>query len=322
LFNAVGEHQPSDSKLDRTVLGVIQSQPATKENVTIVLPVLNEEAGIGRVLDELTAHGYSHILVVDGYSTDQTVQVAESKGAEVVSQHGRGKTGAIKTAIDNVPTPYMLIMDGDFTYDAGSIERFLEHAKNYEQIIGARSRENISPLHRIGNRVITRLFNLMFDTTTSDVCSGMYLLRTDSARDLELHTGGFAAEVEIIAQMSMRGEVTEVPINYRTRMGRQKLSTWKHGSQIMYTILNLARIYNPVFLISLLGALALLPGIAILVWVLNNWLVQGVFYSGWALLGTVLIIGAGQAFIVGTLSLLIKRSEVRIMKKLKQRPFG
>ncbi len=149
----------------------------------------------------------------------------------------------------------------------------------------------------------------------------MYLLRTDSARDLALHTSGFAAEVEIIAQMSMRGEVTEVPINYRTRMGSPKLSTWKHGSQIMYTILNLARINNPVFLISLVAALVILPGIAIMVWVLNEWLVQGIVYSGWALLGIVLIIGSGQAFIVGTLSLLIKRSEVRIMKKLKQRPF-
>ncbi|MGD0424221.1 MAG: glycosyltransferase family 2 protein [Candidatus Bathyarchaeia archaeon] len=314
--------QLNDTQRDRTVLGVTQPKPATKENVTIVLPVLNEEAGIGMVLDELTAHGYSHILVVDGYSTDQTVQVAESKGAEVVSQHGRGKTGAIKTAIDNVSTPYMLIMDGDFTYDAGSVERFLDHAENYEQIIGARSRANISPLHRIGNHVITRLFNLMFDTTTSDVCSGMYLLRTDSARDLELHTGGFAAEVEIIAQMSMRGEVTEVPINYRARMGRQKLSTWKHGSQIMYTILNLARVYNPVFLFALIAALVILPGIGVLAWVLGMWLMRGIFYSGWALLGMVLIIGAGQAFIVGTLSLVIKRSEVRIMKMLKQRSFN
>ncbi len=145
LLNPVEGSQSKDSKSDRTVLGVIPPKSATKENVTIVLPVLNEEAGIGLVLNELAAHGYTHILVVDGYSTDQTVQVAESKGAEVVSQHGRGKTGAIKTAIDNVSTPYMLIMDGDFTYDAGSIERFLDHAENYEQIIGARSlREHIS----------------------------------------------------------------------------------------------------------------------------------------------------------------------------------
>lgn len=303
-------------------MDVTQPQAATKENVTIVLPVLNEEAGIGSVIDELEAYGYNHILVVDGYSTDQTVQVAQSKGAEVVAQHGRGKTGAIKTAIDIVTTPYMLLMDGDFTYDAASIERFLDHAENYEQIIGARSREHISRLHRIGNNAITRLFNTLFDTTTSDVCSGMYMLKTDSARDLHLHTGGFAAEVEIIAQMSMRGEVTEVPINYRTRLGRAKLSTWKHGSQIMYTILNLARIYNPVFLFSLAAALAIVPGIAILAWVLDEWLMHGVLYSGWALLAAILILGAGQAFIIGTISLLIKRGEYRIMKMLKQRRFA
>lgn len=308
-----------DLKTDRTALGVIQPEPATKENVTIVLPVLNEEAGIGLVLDELTGHGYMHILVVDGYSTDHTVQIAESKGAEVVSQHGRGKTGAIKTAIDYVPTPYMLIMDGDFTYDAGSIDRFLDHAENYEQIIGARSRDNISLLHRLGNNVITRIFNIMFDTSISDVCSGMYLLRTDSTKDLELHTGGFAVEVEIIAQMSMRGNVTEVPINYRTRIGRPKLSTWRHGSQIAYTILNLARIYNPAFFFSLLAALAILPGITIMAWVLSEWLTRGILYSGWAVFGTILILGAGQAFIVVSLSLIMKRSEFRVMKILKHR---
>jgi len=316
LLNSA-ENQSSGSKPDRSFLD-LQPQPAAKENVTIVLPVLNEEAGIGPVIDELRANGYNHILVVDGYSTDQTVRVAESMGVDVISQHGRGKTGAIKTAIDFVSTPYMLLMDGDFTYDAASIERFLEHAENYEQIIGARSRENISHLHRIGNNAITKLFNTMFDTTTSDVCSGMYMLRTDAAKDLHLHTGGFAAEVEIIAQMSMRGEITEVPINYRTRLGRAKLSTWKHGSQIMYTILNLARIYNPVFLFSFVAALAILPGIAILAWVLSQWLTRGIIYTGWALLGTVLILGSGQAFIVGTLSLLIKRGELRIMKMMKQ----
>jgi len=314
------ERYQHESTADRSILRVFHPVAATKQNVTVVLPVLNEEAGIGPVIDEVESHGYNNILVVDGYSTDQTVKVAESKGVRVVLQHGRGKTGAVKTAIENVATPYMLIMDGDFTYDAAAIERFLDHAERYEQIIGARSRENIPRLHRIGNRAITRLFNTMFDTSTSDVCSGMYLLRTDSARELELHTGGFAAEVEIIAQMSMRGDVTEVPINYRARMGRPKLSTWRHGSQIMYTILNLARIYNPVFLFSFLASLAIVPGIAILAWVFAMWLTYGIFEGGWALLGSVLILGAGQAFIVGTLSLVIKRGEIRIIKLLKQRP--
>ena len=282
------------------------------------MPTLNEEGAIGMVLDELFSNGYRHILVVDGYSKDNTVQIAESKGVNVVKQHGMGKTGAIKTAIDLVPTPYLLVMDGDYTYAAADIEKFLDHAHNYDEIVGVRSRENISRLHRIGNGIISKFFNMMFDTSLSDVCSGMYLLRTEPAKELDLHSGGFNADVEIVAQTAVRGEITEVPIGYRVRVGKPKLSTWKNGTQIIYSVLVWTRVYNPVFIFSVIAASAFIPGLAILVWVGLSWLLQRVFYSGWALLAAILLFGAGQAFTVGSLSLLIKRTEARITKRLKQ----
>jgi len=304
---------------DRVISRLLSSRPVRKDDVTVVVPVLNEEGAIGLVLDELFSNGYRNILVVDGYSKDKTVQIAESKGVNVIEQHGTGKTGAIKTAIDLVPTPYMLVMDGDYTYAAADIEKFLDHAHNYDQIVGVRSRENISRLHRIGNSIISKFFNLMFDTGLSDVCSGMYLLRTEPAKELDLHSGGFNADVEIIAQTAVRGEITEVPIEYRARIGKPKLSTWKNGTEIVYSVLVWTRVYNPVFIFSVLAALAFLPGMAILIWVGLSWLLRpGVFHSGWALLAAVLLFGAGQAFTVGSISLLIKRSEARITKRLKQ----
>jgi dolichol-phosphate mannosyltransferase len=303
---------------DRVIARLLSSRPVRKDDVTIVVPTLNEEGAIGMVLDELLSNGYRHILVVDGYSKDKTVQVAESKGVNVAKQHGIGKTGAIKTAIDLVPTPYMLVMDGDYTYAAADIEKFLDHAHNYDQIVGVRSRENISPLHRIGNGIISKCFNIMFDTSLSDVCSGMYLLRTEAAKELDLHSGGFNADVEIIAQTAVRGDVTEVPIEYRARVGKPKLSTWKNGTQIIYSVLIWTRVYNPVFIFSVIAALAFVPGLAILIWVGLSWALQGIFYSGWALMAAILLLGAGEALTVGSLSLLIKRSEARITKRLKQ----
>jgi len=303
---------------DRVISRLLSSRPVRKDDVTIVVPVLNEEGAIGIVLDELIGNGYRHVLVVDGYSKDNTVQIAEGKGVHVVEQHGFGKTGAIKTAIDYVPTPYMLVMDGDYTYAAADIEKFLDHAHNYDQIIGVRIRKNISRLHRIGNGIITKFFNMMFDTSLSDVCSGMYLLRTEPAKELDLHSGGFNADVEIIAQTAVRGEITEVPIEYRARVGKPKLSTWRNGTQIIYSVLVWTRVYNPVFIFSVIAASAFIPGLAILVWVGLSWMLRGVFYSGWALLAAILLFGAGQAFTVGSLSLLIKRVEARITKRLKQ----
>jgi len=91
-----------------------------KGDVTAVIPTLNEEEGIGQVIGELREEGYDNVLVVDGYSTDGTVKVAESNGCYVVFQHGRGKCGAVETAIENVKTPFMLVMDGDCTCDPDS----------------------------------------------------------------------------------------------------------------------------------------------------------------------------------------------------------
>ncbi|MCX8169448.1 MAG: glycosyltransferase, partial [Candidatus Methanomethylicia archaeon] len=87
----------------------------SKDDVTIVIPTLNEEKAIGIVLDELLNLGYRNIIVVDGYSKDNTVKIAFEKGVKVIYQHGHGKTGAIQTALEHVNTSYMLVMDGDYT---------------------------------------------------------------------------------------------------------------------------------------------------------------------------------------------------------------
>jgi len=284
----------------------------SKDDVTVVIPVLNEERGVAAVIDEVKGNGYQNILVVDGYSTDSSAEVARLKGANVIFQQGRGKTGAIKTAIDNVATSYLLVMDGDHTYDAADIQRFLDHARLYDEIVGARNRDQISRLHRFGNRVISYFFNALMGTTISDVCSGMYLLDSRFAKDVYLQSTGFSVEVEVLAQTALHGRATEVPINYRRRIGKPKLTTWGAGFDILKSIFNLARRYNPVFLFSIIAGLAALPGIALLFWVFFLWGMEKIFHSGWAIAGTMLLLLSTQAFMVGTLAVLIKRSEFRV----------
>ena len=133
-------------------------------------------------------------------------------------------------------------MDGDFTYDPSCIPRFLEHIQSYDQIIGVRNlhgKKNTSVLHKLGNKIITKTFNALMGTSLSDLCCGMYTLRTESAKYMDLSSTGFDVEAEIAAQIASYGRITEVPINYRQRIGQQKLSTWKHGFKILNTILKL-----------------------------------------------------------------------------------
>jgi dolichol-phosphate mannosyltransferase len=289
----------------------------TKNDVTVILPVLNEEKGVGLVIDELQRNGYPNILVVDGYSKDMTVQVARSKEVTVIQQHGRGKTGAIRTAIEQASTPYLLVMDGDHTYNPQDIEKFLAHANGYDQIVGARDSKNISMLHRLGNWILSAFFNALMGTHISDVCSGMYLLNSKSARHLRFHTNGFSVEVEVLAQMVRDGRITEVPISYRDRIGTAKLSTWMHGFMILESIFGLARVNNPVLLFSLIAGSAAIPGFGILAWSVLEWLRTGIFPGGWALWGGMLLLLSSQAFIVGTISLLIRRSEMRIERIIR-----
>jgi len=287
------------------------------KTITIVIPTLQEEQGIAKVLEELHYLNLRNILVVDGYSSDRTADIAREAGATVVYQHGRGKTGAIKTAIDKVDTPYILVMDGDFTYDASCIERFLQHMASHDEVVGARvgSKNSMTRLHKFGNKMITKIFNILMNTNLSDVCSGMYVLRTSSARELNLETTGFDVEAEIAAQIASSGSITEVPVTYRPRLGRQKLSTWRHGFKIVRSILRLARLYNPGAFYSMLGSLAIIPASLMLFSSLIEWILSGSTSSERFFVGISMLLVAMQVMSVGALSLIFRRTELRIARR-------
>ena len=213
-----------------------------KDDVTVVIPVLNEEEAIGRVLENVKNEGYYNVLVVDGHSTDRTYHIANNNGVNVILQKGIGKTGAIETAIKYINTPYFVVLDGDCTYHPQDINNFFPEIFFNDQVIGSRitGRDNIPLLNRFGNTVINLIFNFFFKTNIVDVCSGMYALRTNFAKTLNFRTSGFDVEVEIAAQTARKGRISEVPVNYHPRVGTQKLRPIKDGLQIMFSIINLA----------------------------------------------------------------------------------
>jgi dolichol-phosphate mannosyltransferase len=287
--------------------------------ITVIIPTLNEESGIAMVIEELHSLNINNILVIDGYSKDKTVEIASKLGARAIYQQGMGKTGAVKTAIDVVETPYMLLIDGDYTYDSSCISRLVQHMKSYDEIIGARiptGKESMTSLHKFGNKVITKVFNMLLSTNITDVCSGMYLLRTEAVRDIHLSTSGFDVEVEIAAQIASAGRITEVPINYRPRMGRQKLSTWKHGFRIVRSIVNLGRTYNPGVFYSILGSMISIPAGLMLGNSVIEMIMTGRINSPWFFVGISMILVAIQTMAVGVMSLMLRRSELRAVRRL------
>src|SRR5690348_4969856 len=109
-----------------------------KEKITILIPCHNEEQGIAKVLDNipyslLEKHGFeAEVLVVDNNSSDRTTEVARSKGAHVVFESVKGKGNAMRKAFSCIgdDTSYVIMLDGDNTYDAKEMLRLIEPITN------------------------------------------------------------------------------------------------------------------------------------------------------------------------------------------------
>jgi len=293
-----------------------------KNLLTVIIPTLNEVEGIGLVIDELLSVGIpkDSILVVDGGSTDGTVDIVKSKDVKLVIQEGRGKALAIATALKYVKTPYVAILDGDYTYPAKYIPELLKKAlEGYDEVLGFRKYvEGTQPLiYRLGNYILTKLFNILFNTRLSDVLTGMYVVKTSKLNELNFEFSGFSVEAEIITHIaSTSGRVTEVPIEYRRRLGKKKLGVLD-GFKIARDTLRLTWRYNPTFLIFLLGSLLLIPGLVLGGYVAYHYFFTGIKYYVKGLIAIMLTLAGFQSLIAAIITLYVKRIELRILRSIE-----
>ncbi len=298
--------------------------PVDLKEVTVVLPTKNEEKAIGPVIDEILSVGVpkENIIVVDGYSTDRTREIAESKGVKVILQEGTGKAKAIATAVKYIKTRWTLIMDCDYTYPAKYIPELLRKAvlENLDEVIGARlkGRENIPAIFKLGNWALTKTFNLIFGTSLRDVLSGMYIVRTDVLKEINFEMKGFSVEAEIAAHVaSTSGRIGEIPIEYRPRIGEKKLKVY-HGFKIFVDIIRLAWRYNPTFLIFAIGSLLLIPGVVLAAYVAVMYIFYGIKYWAKGLLSAILCTTGLNSLLLAIFAIYLKRAECRILQNIRK----
>jgi dolichol-phosphate mannosyltransferase len=292
-------------------------------DVGVIIPVLNEEKAIGVVIDEVIKTGVllENIVVVDGGSTDRTVEIAKSRGVKVINQEGKGKALAIKTGLRHIMTPYVLVMDGDGTYSASAIPILYRaiRERDCDLVIGARlmGKESQRLLFRLGNKILTFFFNALFGTSLRDVLSGMYIAKTERMRELGFEMMGFSIEAEIAAHFANLGRVCEEVIEYRPRIdpSAKKLRV-KHGLRIALDMIRLTWRYNPAFLIFAIGSLLLIPGLGLGAWVLYRYYFHGVIHSIRGL-AAIVMTGVGlQMLNSAIMALYVKRVERRVLSKL------
>lgn len=215
------------------------------KSICVILPALNEEKTIGKVIDEVPVtrmeqRGYKvEIVVVDNGSEDRTGDIARAKGARVIEEPQRGKGIAIRKAFSLVNSDYIFMLDSDFTYPATSIPAMLELLeRDYDVVLGSRLRGQIERgamrrLNLIGNYLLAMTANVLYRTSISDLCTGFWGFRGEVVQTLRLDAAGFDLEADMFIEVAKRRyRIGEVPIHYRRRETDSKLGSMQAGYRI------------------------------------------------------------------------------------------
>jgi dolichol-phosphate hexosyltransferase len=194
---------------------------------------MNEEASIGRVIDEVRkALGprLLEILVVDTDSRDRTREIASAKGARVVPEPRRGYGRAYKTGFHEARGTYIAALDADLTYPADRLPDFLTalESDRADFVSGDRMShlggEAMSGMHRIGNAILNAAFRLLYRARIHDSQSGMWMFRRAILARLRLVHEGMAFSEELKIEAIRNGfRFLEIPVDYRVRVGDKKI---------------------------------------------------------------------------------------------------
>ncbi len=215
----------------------------------VIIPALNEEKNIATVIQELNQMGYDNILVIDGNSTDRTVEVAKEFGANIIAQNGSGKGDALRQAFnhDGLDGKAIVMMDADGSMDPKEIPLFIEALDSGVDLVkGSRflrygHSEDMTLIRWIGNRFFVSLVNLFWSANYTDLCYGFGAFKKDAIKKLHpyLKSTNFEVETEIFIKAKKLGlVVTEVPsIEFRRRHGKSNLSAFRDGFRILKTII-------------------------------------------------------------------------------------
>jgi glycosyltransferase involved in cell wall biosynthesis len=246
----------------------MRAPPASVPTIAVVIPCLDEEATIGKVVADMKAAlPGAEILVFDNGSSDRTAQIARASGARVIASPRRGKGNVIRHMANVVSADIYVMIDGDDTYPAADaprlLERFLE--SGVDMLVATRldshDEKAFRVFHVLGNRLISRTIGLLFRTRITDVLSGYRILSSRFVRLVHLRSGGFEIETELTLQALAKGlPILEVPIEYGCRPpgSRSKLDTVSDGLLIFKAILILFKDYKPFVFFSSVAALLLL----------------------------------------------------------------
>lgn len=221
-----------------------------RPHVALIIPAMNEEESIGHVLKAVPCGSIDTVIVVDNGSTDRTSQVARENGARIIVQPERGYGAACMAGIAALPkeTAIVVFLDADYSDYPEEIENLLNPLlrDRADMVIGTRtrtraSRSALAPQQRWGNLLATTLLRWRYGFRYTDL-GPFRAIRRESLAKLGMTDRDFGWTVEMQIKAVRHGlRIAEVPVRYRIRIGRSKISgtvkgTILAGTKILYTI--------------------------------------------------------------------------------------
>lgn len=216
-----------------------------RKRVSVVICAKNEEQSIGQIIEHTKPYS-TEIIVVDGNSSDKTVQIAKSLGSKVIRDSGKGKGDGIKAGIREASKEIIVFMDADGSHNPDDIPKLIAPIlrDEAEHVTGSRSLGGSEELHgtlenclrMIGSAIITLGINYRFKILLSDSQNGFRAMKTALAKRLNLKESLTTIEQEMIIKTLHGGyRIKEVPTHeYHRKYGKSHINLRRVGLRYIY----------------------------------------------------------------------------------------
>ena len=204
--------------------------------VSVVIPAYDEEESIARVVKEFSKPYVDEVIVVDNNSTDRTAELAKRAGARVVKETKQGYGYAIQRGLREARGDVIIVTEADCTFVGKDMEKLLAYIGDADMVIGTRTcmqlvdeGANMGIFLRWGNVFIAKVLQFLYgNVRLTDVGCTFRAIRKEALRKIidKFKVGGSHFSPEMILEaLKANLKVVEIPVNYRKRIGKGKITS-------------------------------------------------------------------------------------------------
>ena len=216
------------------------------KDVSLIIATYNEESSIGFVLDEIVDYDFHEVIIVDGKSSDRTIDIASNYKTTIITQKDEGWGSAVLEGFNHATGKYITYMDGDGSYRPSYINEMRTQMKNYDAVFCSRYKDgNKSPddtfIRMLGNKIFTKIVRFLFKISITDALFFFPLIKKTDFDEINPVSNDFTICVEIPVLISkLNNSYLDLLSTERERYsGISKVNALFDGTKILYGIIKL-----------------------------------------------------------------------------------